>query len=605
MMLNVGRRLVFGGGTAALAAAIGVTATTTTTKTSSSEYFNYENAKRTTTFWYHALPAYLSYRYVQRRNELFHWFHKKQHLPGDKDGDVMSSSFPLSTMFSSLFLLSDTDANAEYTKLHDYFSPIIEKQVWEQRGFYIKHAQFLSTRDDFVPEKYLEWCKKVQDQAPTKLEKGEALKIAEESLRGTKYENAIEYWEETPIGVASIGAVHRCRLRGESKTCVVKVQAPEVENRFRNDVDTMIFFLRLFQPQHVPPLKEVQRNFLNEFDYRIEAENLREMKRLIEDGKFSDRVKIPEPKVEMCSKNALFMEEIEGVPLVRGVKESYERFLKATGKSADANAMRHSANALLADEAKNEKNFKDVEETARATRKANAMIRAKFLLIDEPIRLAYNLSPLRLVFGKSEKKPSATLVNLGYVLRTMLDVHAHEIFECGTFNGDPHPGNILLMPDGRLGLIDYGQTVRIDDYARRAYAKLVLALLHEDKEEVARLVWSSPPDGFGGKTKKRDVDTAYKLATFWNDRDTPDITEGLNLQEFIDEMERRDPMIDTPRQMVMISRVSVLLRGMGNAFDMRLRVSEAWRKHARALLKKTDPEYYLLKKEEAEEEKKK
>jgi aarF domain-containing kinase len=602
MMLNVGRRLVFGGGTAALAAAIGVTATTTT-KTSS-EYFNYENAKRTTTFWYHALPAYLSYRYVQRRNELFHRFHQKQNLPGDEDDDVMSSSFPLSTMFSSFFLLSDTDANAEYEKLHNYFSPIIEKQVWEQRGFYIKHAQFLSTRDDFVPEKYLEWCKKVQDQAPTKLEKGEALKIAEESLRGTKYENAIEYWEETPIGVASIGAVHRCRLRGESKTCVVKVQAPEVESRFRNDVDTMIFFLRLFQPQHVPPLKEVQRNFLNEFDYRIEAENLREMKRLMEDGKFSDRVKIPEPKMEMCSKNALFMEEIEGVPLVRGVKESYERFLKATGKSADANAMRHSANALLADEAKNETNFKDVEETARATRKANAMIRAKFLLIDEPIRLAYNLSPLRLVFGKSEKKPSATLVNLGDVLRTMLDVHAHEIFECGTFNGDPHPGNILLMPDGRLGLIDYGQTVRIDDYARRAYAKLVLALLHEDKEEVARLVWSSPPDGFGGKTKKRDVDTAYKLATFWNDRDTPDITEGLNLQEFIDEMERRDPMIDTPRQMVMISRVSVLLRGMGNAFDMRLRVSEAWRKHARALLKKTDPEYYLLKKEEAEEEKK-
>ena len=63
-------------------------------------------------------------------------------------------------------------------------------------------------------------------------------------------------------------------------------------------------------------------------------------------------------------------------------------------------------------------------------------------------------------------------------------------------------------------------------------------------------------------------------------------------------------MIDTPRQMVMISRVSVLLRGMGNAFDIRLRVSEAWRKHAVSLLKRTDPEYYLLKKEEEVEEKK-
>lgn len=563
---------------------------------------DYENTKRTTTFWYHALPAYLSYRLVQRRNEMFHRFSSSS-SSSSSSGEIEASSTStfnnnIASMFTSLCLLSNAEADEEYEKLHEYFSPIIERQVWEQRGFYIKHAQFLSTRDDFIPKQYLEWCKKAQDRAPTTMERGEALEIVKASLKGTEYEDCIEYWEETPIGVASIGAVHRCRLKGDPKTYVVKVQAPEVENRFRNDVNTMIFFLRLFQPQHVPPLKEVQRNFLNEFDYRTEAENLREMKRLIEDGKFENRVKVPEPREELCSKNVLFMEEIEGVPLVKGVKESYERFLKATGRKANANAMRHSADALLA-EASEEK--KDVEEAARATRKANAIIRAKSFLIDEPMRLAYNFSPLRLIYGKKEKQPSATLVNLGDVLRTMLDVHAYEIFECGTFNGDPHPGNILLMPDGRLGLIDYGQTVRIDEYARRAYAKLVLALLHEDKEEVARLVWSPPPDGFGGKTKKRDVDTAYKLATFWNDRDTPDITEGLNLQAFIDEMEQRDPMIDTPRQMVMISRVSVLLRGMGNAFDMRLRVSEAWRKHARELLKKTDPEYYLLKQEEEKE----
>ena len=579
---------------AAMAAAAAVTGTATTATTPDA----LENAKRTATFWYHALPAYASYRAVQRRNDIF----RLQKVEKSNDDDAkMSMLLPLFARAASAVSLSDEEANERYEKLHEYFSPIIEKQVWEQRGFYIKHAQFLSTRDDFFPMRYLAWMKKAQDRAPTVMKKGEALEIVKKSLRGTEYEDTIEFWDETPIGVASIGAVYRCRLRGDDTTYAVKVQAPEAENRFRNDVNTMIFFLRLFQPQHVAPLKEVQRNFMNEFDYRTEAENLRAVKRLIEKGKFADRVKIPEPKVELCSKNVLFMEEIEGVPLALGVKESYERFLKAIGrKEEDANAMmRRSADASL----KNEKR-KDVEETTRATRKANAMIRARLLFIDEPIRLAYNLSPLRLFFGKKEKQPSATLVNLGDVLSTMLDVHAHEIFECGTFNGDPHPGNILLMPDGRLGLIDYGQTVHIDEYARRAYAKLVLALLHEDKEEVARLVWSPPPDGFGGKTRKRDINTAYKLATFWNDRDTPDITEGLNLQEFIDEMERRDPMIDTPRQMVMISRVSVLLRGMGNAFDIRLRVSEAWRKHAVSLLKKTDPEYYLLKKEEEVEEKK-
>jgi len=87
---------------------------------------------------------------------------------------------------------------------------------------------------------------------------------------------------------------------------------------------------------------------------------------------------------------------------------------------------------------------------------------------------------------------------------------------------------------------------------------------------------------------------SYKLATFWNDRDTPDVTEGLNLQEFLDEMEARDPVIKAPDEMVMIARVSVLLRGMGNAFNIRLRMAEAWRAHAERLLKRTDPEYYLL-----------
>ena len=78
---------------------------------------------------------------------------------------------------------------------------------------------------------------------------------------------------------------------------------------------------------------------------------------------------------------------------------------------------------------------------------------------------------------KREFEASPRLVNMGEVLQTMLDVHADEIFNHGVFNGDPHPGNILLMPDGRLGLIDYGQVKRIPESVRRCYAKLTLAIL--------------------------------------------------------------------------------------------------------------------------------
>jgi hypothetical protein len=42
-------------------------------------------------------------------------------------------------------------------------------------------------------------------------------------------------------------------------------------------------------------------------------------------------------------------------------------------------------------------------------------------------------------------------------LATLVKVKGYEIFRVGVFNADPHPGNVLLMPCGRVGLIDYGQ----------------------------------------------------------------------------------------------------------------------------------------------------
>ena len=49
-----------------------------------------------------------------------------------------------------------------------------------------------------------------------------------------------------------------------------------------------------------------------------------------------------------------------------------------------------------------------------------------------------------------------------------------------------------------------------------------------------------------------------------------------------------------PLEMVMIARVSVLLRGVANAFNVRLRVAKAWAGYAEDLVRREDPSYYLL-----------
>ena len=72
-------------------------------------------------------------------------------------------------------------------------------------------------------------------------------------------------------------------------------------------------------------------------------------------------------------------------------------------------------------------------------------------------------------------------INLGALLELLMKVHADEIFVGGVFNGDPHPGNILLMSDGRLGLIDYGQVKELDVDTRISLAHLFIALAKDDR----------------------------------------------------------------------------------------------------------------------------
>ena len=44
------------------------------------------------------------------------------------------------------------------------------------------------------------------------------------------------------------------------------------------------------------------------------------------------------------------------------------------------------------------------------------------------------------------------------------------------FHGDPHPGNVLMMDDGSIGLVDFGITGRLDTYERAAVYEVLLAM---------------------------------------------------------------------------------------------------------------------------------
>lgn len=67
------------------------------------------------------------------------------------------------------------------------------------------------------------------------------------------------------------------------------------------------------------------------------------------------------------------------------------------------------------------------------------------------------------------------------VARKIGGLYGAMLFEHGFFHGDPHPGNLLVLPDGRIGLLDYGLCKELPDgFAANVARMMVSALIGEN-----------------------------------------------------------------------------------------------------------------------------
>ena len=71
-------------------------------------------------------------------------------------------------------------------------------------------------------------------------------------------------------------------------------------------------------------------------------------------------------------------------------------------------------------------------------------------------------------------------IDLTELADRLLGEFLHQIFQVGTFHSDPHPGNILVEPDGTIVLIDLGAVGRLSPSQSRAVLDLMVAASNGD-----------------------------------------------------------------------------------------------------------------------------
>jgi len=200
---------------------------------------------------------------------------------------------------------------------------------------FIKLGQLLSTRPDVVGAKLAEELAFLQEHTPA--DPPEVVRATFATELGVDVATCFSEFDEHPIASASIGQVHRARLK-TGEAVVVKIQHAGIEETVGEDLEVLAGLALL--AERVPELAsyrpsqtiaEMGRILRRELDFERELRNLQQFHERFQDD---PTIRIPLPYAELSTSRVLTMERFEGIKLA-----DRERLL-AAGLDLDAIARR-------------------------------------------------------------------------------------------------------------------------------------------------------------------------------------------------------------------------------------------------------------------------
>ncbi len=171
--------------------------------------------------------------------------------------------------------------------------------------------------------------------------------------------------------------------------------------------------------------------------------------------------------------------------------------------------------------------------------------------------------------------------DLEKLARTIIEASFRQLFEDGLFHGDPHPGNILVLPGERIALLDFGLVGRLGRVQQEALVTLIVAVALRDPDSVARLLNKLG----GGEARVGFGEFRGDIAGIL------DRYLGLKLDEIRTATLARDLLdlavrhkIKVPKEYAVLAKASITVEGIIRRLYPRLDILEVGLPYARELL---------------------
>jgi ubiquinone biosynthesis protein len=173
-------------------------------------------------------------------------------------------------------------------------------------------------------------------------------------------------------------------------------------------------------------------------------------------------------------------------------------------------------------------------------------------------------------------------VNTAAVARHLASVFMKQYFEMGLFHADPHPGNLLVAEDGRVGIVDFGIVGHLDEELRRDLGTGLVALVRKDLDlvvDVATEIGAVPDEADLGRLKSEMVEMLDKYYGI--------PVKRVDMKRAFADLMRvtREHGLIWPRDFVLLGKSFVTIAGLTMALDPDLSMVEVVRPYAQGVLR--------------------
>jgi aarF domain-containing kinase len=154
------------------------------------------------------------------------------------------------------------------------------------------------------------------------------------------------------------------------------------------------------------------------------------------------------------------------------------------------------------------------------------------------------------------------------------------------FSLDPHPGNVFVLENGDIGLIDFGQVKQISGRNRETLAKVMIALadrVGDDRPEDLELIGNLALE-LGVELNDDAQDEAAAAVAMWLfDGSTEKLPGGYDLGELSPNSPVKE-LKSFPQDLVLVGRSSILIKGISNRLGIPWSLAKEWAPIARDVL---------------------